>query len=58
MAMEKYDDAGLVLEALVGESPDSAEAWAALALCLAQMGQADAALVCQRQVVRIRGNSR
>jgi cytochrome c-type biogenesis protein CcmH/NrfG len=54
MEMRQHEDAGLILESLVKADPDAADAWSALGVCLAALGQPDAALVCQREVVRIR----
>ena len=48
------EEAGLVFEAVVEADPDALDSWAALGLCMAKLGQEEAALACQRQVLRIR----
>ena len=55
MQMGRLEDAGLVFEAVVNDEPDSAESWSALGVCMTRLEQPDAALACQRQVLRIRG---
>ena len=44
----------MVFEAVVEADPDALDSWAALGLCMAKLGQEEAALACQRQVLRIR----
>ena len=55
LAEGKHDEAGLAFEAVVNVDPDAADSWSALGLCMNALGQPDAALICQKQVVRIRG---
>ena len=44
----------LVFEAVLKFDPDAADAWAALGVCMAELGQPEAALTCQREVLRAR----
>jgi tetratricopeptide (TPR) repeat protein len=46
------EQAGLALERALDFLPDAADVWAELGLVMAEMGQAEAALVCQRQMIR------
>ena len=55
MAAGRHEEAGLAFEAIIDADPDAADAWSALGLCMHNMGQPDAALACQKQVMRIRG---
>lgn len=42
-------------EAVINDDEDAAESWAGLGVCMARLDQPEAALVCQKQVLRIRG---
>jgi hypothetical protein len=53
MELGRHEDAGLVFEAVIDAEPDAAESWAALGVCLSALGQPEAALACQRQVLAI-----
>ena len=46
------EQAALAFEAVINEDPDAGDSWAGLGLCMAQLGQSEAAIACQRQVVR------
>ena len=54
LELQQYEEAGVAFDGIVEEEPDSLEAWAALGLCMQALGQPDAALACQRQVLRIK----
>ena len=54
MAEKKYDEAGLAFEAVINVDPDAVDSWSALGVCMTELGQPDAALMCQKQVLRIR----
>jgi cytochrome c-type biogenesis protein CcmH/NrfG len=54
IGLGQHEDAGLVLEGVIEADPDASDSWAALGVCMAQLGQHDAALACQRQVMRLR----
>ena len=54
LKMERYEDAGLIFESIINDEPNAEESWAALGLCMANLKQEEAALACQRQVVKIR----
>ena len=56
MAAGRHEEAGLAFEAIIDADPDAADAWSALGLCMSALGQPDAALACQKQVMRIRGS--
>jgi len=47
-------DAGLVFESVIEADPDAVESWSALGVCMSQLGKLEAALACQRQVLRLR----
>ena len=53
MALGRHEDAGLVFEAVVDADPSASASWSALGLCLTELGQPEAALACQRQVLAI-----
>lgn len=55
MALERHEDAGLVFESVIDADPDAADSWAALGVVMAKLEQTEAALACQKQVLRIRG---
>eukprot|EP00966_Prymnesium_polylepis_P230658 5337492-Prymnesium_polylepis.1 len=55
MEAGRYDEAGLNFEKVINADPDAGDSWSALGVCMSQLGQPDAALACQRQVLRIRG---
>jgi len=55
LATGQYEDAGLAFEKALAIDPDAVETWSALGVCMAELGQTEAALVCQRQVQRLRG---
>ena len=57
MAARKYDEAGLAFEAVIDADPEAIDSWSALGVCLQELGQTDAALVCQKQVLRLRSGS-
>lgn len=50
----RHEEAGLAFEAVVTEQPEASESWSALGVCMAELGQPEAALACQRQVLSIR----
>ena len=56
MEAGRHEEAGLAFEAIIDAHPDAVEAWSALGLCMSVLGQPDAALACQKQVMRIRGS--
>jgi|TARA_B100000524_G_scaffold128239_1_gene63223 tetratricopeptide (TPR) repeat protein len=51
--LERYEEAGLAFEAAVDEDGDAIDSWAGLGLCMAKLGQPEAALACQRQVLAL-----
>ena len=53
MSTGAVEEAGMVFESIIEVDPDAADSWAALGLCMAKLGQEDAAIVCQKQVVRL-----
>lgn len=55
LADGRHDEAGLVFESVIDADPDADDAWAALGVCMHELEQPEAALACQKQVVRIRG---
>lgn len=55
LATGRHEDAGLVFEAVIEADAAAAESWAALGVCMAALGQPDAALACQRRVLLLRG---
>mmetsp|Transcript_17158 Transcript_17158/g.56308 ORF Transcript_17158/g.56308 Transcript_17158/m.56308 type:complete len:285 (+) Transcript_17158:794-1648(+) len=58
--LERYEEAGLLFDALIDEEPggmEDVEAWASLGVCMAALRQPEAALSCQKQVQRIRAAS-
>ena len=57
MAAGNYEEAGLAFEKALDENPDGLETWSALGVCMSELGQLDAALVCQKQVLRIRATT-
>ena len=54
MEAGRYEEAGLALEQVIDTAPDDAGAWSALGVCMASLGQPEAALACQKQVVALR----
>ena len=58
MAAGKFDEAGLAFEAVIDAFPDAIESWSALGVCMSELDQPDAALACQKQVIRLRGAER
>ena len=58
LALERHEEAGVVLDSILDEAPENGEAWAALGVAMAALGQEEAALSCQRQVLRIRARVR
>ena len=50
LAEGKYEEAGLAFEKALDENEDALDTWSALGVCMHELGQQDAALVCQRQV--------
>ena len=54
MALGRHEDAGLVLEGVIEADPDASDSWAALGVCMAELGQPEAALACQKQVISIK----
>ena len=52
MALGRHEDAGLVLEGVIEADPDASDSWAALGVCMAELGQPEAAFACQKQVIR------
>ena len=57
MAQQKYEEAGLAFEAVINVDPTAIDSWSALGICMKELGQTDAALVCQKQVMRLRSGS-
>ena len=57
LAMGEAEAAGLVFEGVIEADADAADSWAALGLCMAELGQEAAALACQNQVLRIRAQA-
>jgi len=55
LALGLLEEAGQAFESVVNEEEDAAESWAALGVCMSRLQQPEAALVCQKQVLRIRG---
>ena len=55
LAEGRHDEAGLVFESVIDADPDADDSWAALGVCMHELEQPEAALACQKQVVRIRG---
>ena len=53
MAEGKYDYAGLEFEKALDLDNDALDSWSALGVCMSKLGQTEAALVCQRQVLRL-----
>ena len=53
MALGRHEDAGLVFEAVIDSDPNASASWSALGLCLTELGQLEAALACQKQVLAI-----
>ena len=58
VALRRFEDAGLVFESLVTDDPERRESWAALGVCMSELGQPEAALACQRQVLQIEADRR
>ena len=54
LALGEHAQAGLAFEGVVGEDPEAAVSWSGLALCMSELGQPEAALACQREVLRLR----
>ena len=54
LSMKRYEDAGLIFEQVINEDPNAAESWASLGVCMAALEQDEAALACQRQVIKIK----
>ena len=50
----RHEEAGLAFERVVDADPDAIDSWSALGTCMAALDQPDAALACQKQVLRIR----
>ncbi len=50
MALGRHADAGLVFESVVEATPEAVDSWAALGMCMAELGQSEAAAACERQV--------
>ena len=57
LAMGRHEDAGLVFESVIEADPAASDSWAALGVCMSELGQPEAALACQRQVISLRGVS-
>ena len=57
MASGKYEEAGLAFEQALEHDPDAADTWSALGVCMSKLEQPEAALVCQKQVLRIRASA-
>ena len=55
MANRRFEEAGLFFERVIDADPNALESWSALGVCMAELGEPDAALVCQKQVLRLRG---
>jgi tetratricopeptide (TPR) repeat protein len=53
VGLNRHEDAGLLLEQVVAEDDRRAESWAALGLCMAAMGEEQAAMVCQKRVIAL-----
>ena len=53
MAEGKYDYAGLEFEKALDLDNDALDSWSALGVCMSKLEQTEAALVCQRQVLRL-----
>lgn len=53
MGLGRHEDAGLLLEQVVAEDDRRGESWAALGLCMAELGAEEAALVCQKRVLAL-----
>jgi len=54
LALGDAESAGLMFEAVIEADPNAADSWSALGLCMAELKQEEAAVACQRQVLRIR----
>lgn len=57
MSEGRFEEAGLAFEKALDVEPDALETWSALGVCMAKLGQPEAALVCQRRVEHIRATS-
>jgi predicted nicotinamide N-methyase len=55
LSARKFEEAGLAFEQALELNPDAIETWSALGICMHELGQTEAALVCQRQVKRLHG---
>ena len=52
----KFEEAGLSFEKALDLDPDAIETWSALGVCMTELGQPDAAIVCQKHVLRLRAS--
>lgn len=57
LGMELWEEAGVVFEQVISQDDDAIESWSALGVCMARLDQPEAALACQRQVLRIRSQA-
>ena len=53
MAEGNYEYAGLEFEKALDLNNDALDTWSALGVCMSELAQPEAALVCQRQVLRL-----
>lgn len=58
IGLRRHEDAGLILENIVNADEKRAESWAALGLCMAQLGAEAAAMVCQKRVIALAAPAR
>ena len=53
LAMGAHEQAGVVFDGVLDADPDARDSWAALGVCMDALQQPEAALACQRQVLRL-----
>ena len=53
----RHEDAVLIFKAVTDADPTAEASWSALGVCLTELGQLEAALTCQRQVLRLRAEA-
>lgn len=54
LELRMYEEAGVAFDGVVEEDGDALQAWAGLGVCMDALGQPEAALSCQKQVLRIK----
>jgi len=54
LALARFEEASLAFFDVTEDEPSALEAWASLGVCMDALGQADAALNCRREVLRIK----